>query len=109
MSRTLRYLPALLLLAAAPLAFAQAPEPSTESERLYAWFQEVFEDELSYSPQAQTALGMISDLDAYGRWDDPTDEAALRGFERGQRRLAEMRVRESAFVFSPILDSVISG
>jgi uncharacterized protein (DUF885 family) len=138
MSRTLRYLPVLLLLAVAPPVLAQST-PS-ESERLYAWFLEVFQDELSYSPQAQTALGMISDLDAYGRWDDPTDEAALRNFQRGQRRLAEMRerfdfdalteearvsyrffefqqemaarlfaVRESAYAFSPMLDAVSGG
>jgi len=63
----------------------------TETERLNAWFQEVFEDEIARSPQSMTSLGMISDLDAYGRWDDNSDAAILADFERGQARAREMR------------------
>lgn len=90
---------ALLLTAASATAQAQSPHATSahadvsESDRLNAWFQENFLAELAYSPQGQTSLGMIDDLDAYGRWDDGSDDAARAAFERGQARLAEMRER----------------
>lgn len=50
----------------------------TETARLNAWFAELFEQDLARSPETQTALGQIDDLDAYGRWDpvDAADAAA---------------------------------
>ena len=63
----------------------------TETDRLYAWFQEQFVEELAYSPVSQTYLGMIDDLDAYGRWDDVSEDAVRAGLEREQTRLAYMR------------------
>jgi uncharacterized protein (DUF885 family) len=122
--------------AAQPTA-VQASSPQAETQRLNRWLNEVFQAELAYSPQAQTQFGMIADLDAYGRWNDPSEAAGRAAFERQQRNLAQMRetfdydalddagrttyrfmefqgemaerlygVRESAFVFSPILDAV---
>jgi uncharacterized protein (DUF885 family) len=86
---------ALSLLATVGVAAQVAPEgpEPTESERLYAWFDQAFFEELARSPQAQTALGMIDDLEAYGRWDDFSEAAARERHARGQRRLAEMRER----------------
>jgi uncharacterized protein (DUF885 family) len=114
-----------------------ARSPGAETQRLYAWLNQVFQSELAHSPQAQTQFGMIADLEAYGRWDDPSDAAVRARFERQQGYAARMRenfdfdaldeagrttyrfmqfqgemnrrlfdVRESAFVFSPMLDAV---
>jgi uncharacterized protein (DUF885 family) len=150
-----RLIPAFLLLTAcatAPAAPAPDPTPAAdpapatetdpaaaaaETERLTAWLDGVFQAELARSPQGQTQLGLIQDLDAYGRWDDRSEAAAVARHARGQRYLAELRerfdppalddmgrtsyrfaeyqweledrlhqVRESAYVFSPMLDAV---
>ncbi|MFT6662919.1 MAG: hypothetical protein ACJA0K_002934 [Maricaulis maris] len=63
-----------------------AASEQTETERLYAWFQQEFETEMAYSPIGQTYLGMIDDLDAYGRWDDPSEQAYRDGLERAAAR-----------------------
>jgi len=76
--------------AAQPVA-EQTAEARAETQRLYAWLNQVFQEELARSPQAQTQFGMIADLDAYGRWDDPSEAAARASFERQQGRLAHMR------------------
>ncbi|WP_300543109.1 DUF885 family protein [Maricaulis sp.] len=71
-----------------------APETATEqteTERLYAWFDEQFQIELSHSPTGKTYLGMIDDLEAYGQWDDPSEQAFRDGLERGAARLRYMR------------------
>jgi uncharacterized protein (DUF885 family) len=91
-----------------PIAVSVTAQPGspgvnlTESERLNAWFQEAFQEELAHSPQGQTSLGMIEDLDAYGRWDDGSDDAARAAFERREARLAEMRER---FDFDALSDA----
>jgi uncharacterized protein (DUF885 family) len=146
----IRCVPVLLLLtscAAVPPAVGEpggppAPTPApteaaAESGRLVAWLDGVFQAELAHSPMAQTQLGLIADLDAYGRWDDVSDAAVVARHARGQRYLAELRerfdpallddagrtsyrfaeyqweledrlhrVRESAYVFSPMRDGV---
>jgi uncharacterized protein (DUF885 family) len=112
-------------------------DAAAATDRLTSWLDEVFQAELARSPQAQTHLGLIDDLDAYGRWDDPSDDAVVARHARGQRYLGELRerfdpdaldeagrtsyrfaeyqwelddrlhrVRESAYVFSPMLDAV---
>jgi len=63
----------------------------TESDRLYAWFDQLFEEDLQYSPETLTALGRIDDLDAYGRWNPVTDEAAIAANERRIARLDHLR------------------
>lgn len=80
--------------AASTMLVAQAAETGaeqTESERLYAWFQEVFNQEVARSPQTMTYLGMISDVESYGRWDDNSDEAVIENFERIQAYADEMQ------------------
>ena len=72
--------------AAASQEAASATE-QTESERLYAWFDELFQDDLSRSPQTQTQLGQIDDLDAYGRWDAVSEAAAADDQQRRLDRL----------------------
>jgi uncharacterized protein (DUF885 family) len=87
----------ILLASTAPAGTAQVADSAwagaSETDRLYAWFDEVFREELRHSPQTQTALGMMVDPAAYGRWDDPSEAAALAAFQRGQRRVAQMRER----------------
>ncbi|RKR00139.1 DUF885 domain-containing protein [Maricaulis maris] len=72
-------------------ATTTAATEQTESERLYAWYAELFEADLARSPQQQTGLGRIDDLDAYGRWDDVSDAAADAAQQRRIERLAHMR------------------
>lgn len=76
---------------AAAQAETQAEE--TETERLYAYFQQVFMDRVARSPETQTYLGMIEDTEAYGRWDDRSDSAQIENYERGQRQTEEMQAR----------------
>ena len=77
----------------APAETSAAATEQTESERLYAWFAELFEADLARSPQQQTGLGRIDDLTAYGQWDDVSDEAAEATQQRRIERLATMRER----------------
>jgi uncharacterized protein (DUF885 family) len=121
----------------APAAAVTAEQAAANTRALNAYLDEVFRAELAYSPQAQTQFGMIEDLEAYGRWNDPSEAAQLASRERQRGYLATMRerfdpatldeagrttfrfleyqnqigerlweVRESAFVFSPMLDAV---
>lgn len=80
--------------ASAAAATETVPAPAaetTESERLLAWFAELWDADLARSPQTQTAMGITDDLDAYGRWDDVSDEAAAAAQERRLERLAYLR------------------
>lgn len=74
-------------------AQAETQAEQTETERLYAYFQQVFMDEVARSPETQTYLGMIEDTEAYGRWDDRSDSAQIENYERGQRQTEEMQAR----------------
>lgn len=76
---------------AAVEAAQSAQTEQSESERLYAWFDTLFEADLVRSPQTQTQLGRIDNLDAYGRWDAVTDEAAAADQQRRIDRLAYLR------------------
>jgi len=62
----------------------------SETERLNAWFQSEFEAELALSPISQTYLGMIDDLEAYGSWDDPSEEAFRESLNREAARIRYM-------------------
>lgn len=68
-------------------------DPQAQTAQLYEWLDEVFQVQLERSPQFQTQLGMIDDLDAYGRWDDHSEEAAIEWHALQQGWLAEMRER----------------
>ncbi|MFT6462891.1 MAG: hypothetical protein ACJA0Y_002401 [Maricaulis maris] len=74
-----------------PTEVAASPADQTESQRLYAWYSELFEADLARSPQQQTGLGRIEDLDAYGRWDDVSEAGANAAQQRRIDRLAYMR------------------
>lgn len=68
-------------------AAAQTAE-ETESDRLNAWFQEVFDRDVARSPMTQTFLGMKTN---YDQWSDASPEFAQESFELGQADLAHMR------------------
>ena len=55
----------------------------TESDRLNAWFQDVFDQGVADSPMYQTFLGMKTN---YDQWDDPSPEEALRQYEQGREQ-----------------------
>lgn len=98
-----------LLLAASPLALVNpaiaqagpAPAPASAaaadpladalSLELAAFFESVDAANLASSPQAKAYRG-VRDGD-YGKWDDPSDAAAVADFERGQQALASMKAR----------------
>lgn len=67
-----------------------AAAEQTETERLYAFFQESFEEEMALSPLTQTYLGMVEDLDAYGQWDDASEENFRAGLQREADRIRRM-------------------
>ena len=76
--------------AAQPAADTAASE-QTETERLYAWFDEQFQQELDRSPIGKTYLGMLDDLEAYGQWDDVSEQSFMDGLARSAERLRYMR------------------
>jgi uncharacterized protein (DUF885 family) len=84
---------AMSLLAGCAGATRPPSVPASGAERLTGWLDAVYEAELAHSPQTQTYLGMIDDLDAYGRWDDPSDAAAIARHGRQQQYLADLRLR----------------
>lgn len=73
-----------------PAGGETAAAEQTETERLYAFFQEAFEEEMALSPLTQTYLGMVEDLDAYGQWDDASEENFRAGLQREADRIRRM-------------------
>ena len=65
----------------------QASAEQTETARLNAWFEALFEEDLARSPETQTQLGRVEDLDAYGRWDAVDETDAAQGNARRIERL----------------------
>ena len=70
---------------------AETASEQTETERLYAWFDEQFNAEMERSPISKTYLGMLDDLEAYGEWDDPSEQAFMDSLARSAERLRYMR------------------
>jgi len=60
----------------------------TESTRLNAWFEEVFQQGVARSPMTQTFLGMKT---SYDQWNDSSPEFDQESFEIGQANLAYMQ------------------
>ena len=88
----------LALSLAAPGAFAQQPAPvatatsaQTETQRLNAWFEQKYQEELRFSPIALTFLGR---KDLYDRLDDMSEQAQD---ERLAWRKASVEEMESRF------------
>ena len=65
-------------------------DDQTETDRLYAFFQEAFDDELARSPLSQTYYGMTDDLEAYGQWDDVSEESYRASLQREADRMRRM-------------------
>jgi uncharacterized protein (DUF885 family) len=61
----------------------------SETERLNAWFGEIFQEDLARFPTFKTSLGIIDE--DYGRWNDSSEEATLEAHAIGQDRLVYMR------------------
>ena len=90
-----------LLVAASPLALAgvaqahdtTAAPTATQAKdaELAAFFEQVDAANLAASPQGKAYRG-IRDAD-YGKWNDPSDAAAVADFERGQKALATLKAR----------------
>jgi uncharacterized protein (DUF885 family) len=75
----------------APATETQASE-QTETERLFAWFDEQFQEDLDRSPLFKTYLGMIDqDLEAYGQWNDVSEARYREDLERAAERMRYMR------------------
>ena len=82
----------------APAPAAATPPPATdtatevaemtESERLNAFFEDVFMEMVMRSPQTQTYLGIKED---YDKWNDASDERAIEDFELETARYNQMK------------------
>lgn len=71
----------------------------TESARLNAWFEQVFQDGVARSPMTQTFLGMKTN---YDQWNDASPEFAEESYQISQAQLDEMR---DSFDFDALDDS----
>jgi uncharacterized protein (DUF885 family) len=71
-----------------------------EDQKLAAFFDEIFERDVSQSPEAQARLGRKTN--DYGRWDDYSDEYAE--FENAQTK-ADLARLKSEFDFGSLTDS----
>lgn len=60
----------------------------SESVRLNAWFQQLFEEDLERSPQWQTYRGLKTN---YDKWDDNSDKAILDWYARAEDRLEHLK------------------
>jgi len=79
----------LIILGLALTAACQTPsQPPTETERLQAFFEKAFQENLSLSPQRMTALGIKKD---YDRLDDISDEQSQRRMQMAEKNLAELK------------------
>ncbi|MEQ8177491.1 MAG: DUF885 family protein, partial [Amphiplicatus sp.] len=65
-----------------PVAAAQ------ESARLHEWLEAAFEEQLAFSPMAQTSLGRKTN---YDKWDQATDQAATDLSAWRKTKLAQLR------------------
>lgn len=75
---------------------------SPASQEFEAFLEDVFQQELEASPLFKTQIGMIDDdLEAYGQWDDFSDQGAIDAHQRTQRYLVEMRENFSLPALDP--------
>ncbi|TKB43145.1 DUF885 domain-containing protein [Thalassotalea mangrovi] len=65
-----------------------AANVQTESEKLNAFFEQVFMDSVMRSPQYQTYLGIKKD---YGKWDDNSEQAAAEELAITKKNLAALK------------------
>ncbi|HVM23630.1 MAG TPA: DUF885 domain-containing protein [Sphingomicrobium sp.] len=74
----------------APVAVQPAVDPASEDQRLTAFLDAAFEEQLARSPQALTGLGR---KDQYDRLNIYTDEHQQQGLALAQRQLADLRAQ----------------
>jgi uncharacterized protein (DUF885 family) len=71
------------------LSACQTPsQPQTETERLNAFFERAFQENLALSPQRMTALGIKKE---YDRFDDISDERQQKRLQLAEKNLAELK------------------
>ncbi|HET6564452.1 MAG TPA: hypothetical protein VFG52_03480, partial [Xanthomonadales bacterium] len=79
--------------AAKPEPVPVAPEATSpqasEDERLLAFFQEVFDRDVSQSPEFQAQLGIKTE--DYGSWDDHSDAHAIEMNQQTENDLQRLR------------------
>jgi uncharacterized protein (DUF885 family) len=82
----------LITLGFALTVACQTPStPQTESERLNAFFEEAFQENLALSPQRMTALGIRKD---YDRLDDISDAQSQKRMQLAEKNLATLKTFE---------------
>ena len=84
----------LTAVAVGPASHAQTGEVASQPKedinaQLSAFFEDYDDQELAHSPVSKAYRG-IRDAD-YGKWDDPSETAAIEQYERGQAALAKMK------------------
>jgi len=85
---------ALSAVSVGPASHAQTGEVASQTKeginaQLSAFFEDYDDQELAHSPVSKAYRG-IRDAD-YGKWDDPSETAAIEQYERGQAALAKMK------------------
>jgi uncharacterized protein (DUF885 family) len=85
---------ALSAVSVGPASHAQTGEIASQTKedinaQLSAFFEDYDDQELAHSPVSKAYRG-IRDAD-YGKWDDPSETAAIEQYERGQAALAKMK------------------
>ncbi|WP_141735617.1 DUF885 domain-containing protein [Oligoflexus tunisiensis] len=79
----------LIALSLIVLAACQTPsQPQTETERLNAFFERAFQENLALSPQRMTALGIKKE---YDRFDDISDARNQKRMQLAEKNLAELK------------------
>jgi uncharacterized protein (DUF885 family) len=71
----------------APAAYS-AEAVAAESERLNAWFEQIFDESVARDPMRQTFLGI---KDRYGEWSDASEAFALAELNYRRADVAEMK------------------
>ncbi len=72
----------------------------TETDRLNAWFEMIFNTDLEFFPTSKTSLGIIDE--DYGRWNDNSEAAAQAAIARNRERLAHMRSQFDFDALDPV-------
>lgn len=89
---TALFVAGLGLLSACASGGSRTPAPgqdfASETERLNAWFEDVFQDELSRSPVWMSYLGI---KERYGEWTDVSEEADAAEHRRRVAHLATLK------------------
>ena len=83
-----------------PAAAVTVTNPAQEDQRLTAFFDEIFERDVSQSPEFQAYLGIKTE--DYGRWDDYSDQYAQN---ENQQTAADLERLHAEFDYDALSDS----